>query len=155
VANRGNAAIGYGIPGGIGAQLAAGSKPVVAITGDGGLNMSLGDLEFLVRNSVPLTLIVVNNAASGYVKALQHGMYHRYQSSDLSDLNYAEIFKAMGGDSTRVEEPDRLAEALSKAISEKKRPVLIDMVTTRDPGRMLPATDSRTRSKGNDVLKAA
>ena len=155
VANRGNAAIGYGIPGGIGAQLAAGHKPVVAITGDGGLNMSLGDLEFLVRNSVPLTLIVVNNAASGYVKALQHGMYQRYQSSDLSELNYAEIFKAMGGDSIRVDAPGKLAAALSQAIADKQRPVLVDMITTRDPGRMLPATDSRTGSKGKALLKAA
>jgi len=155
IANRGNAAIGYGIPGGIGAQLASGDTPVVAITGDGGLNMSLGDLEFLVRNPVPLTLMVVNNAASGYVKALQHGMYHRYQSSDLSDLNYAEIFKAMGGDSIRVEEPDALAGALAKAIAERERPVLVDMVTTRDPGHMLPAADSRTKSEGKPKLKAA
>jgi len=80
VANRGNASIGYGIPGGIGAQLAAGkSEPVAAITGDGGCNMSLGDLEILVQKNIPLTLMVVNNAASGYVKALQHSIYGNVQ----------------------------------------------------------------------------
>ena len=146
VANRGNAAIGYGIPGGIGAQLAAGKPiPVVAITGDGGCNMSLGDLELVVRESIPLTILVVNNAASGYVKALQHSLYGRYQSSDLKELNYADIFQSMGGKGVRAEEPSKLRGLLREALSDKSSPVLIDMVTTRDPEHMLPATDSRTK----------
>lgn len=156
MANRGNAAIGYGVPGGIGAQLAAGDRPVVAITGDGGLNMSLGDLELLVRAQLPLTVLVVNNAASGYVKALQHSMYHRYQSSDLSDLNYARLFKEMGGLGVRVEDPEMLGGALAEGLQEKGGPVLIDMVTTRDPENMLPAADARAKvSQPKASLKAA
>ena len=92
IVDRGMASIGYGVAGGIGAQLAAPDRPVFALTGDGGLNMTLGDLETAARLRVPVTVMVVNNAASGYVKALQHSMFGgRYQSSDLSDLNYAEI----------------------------------------------------------------
>lgn len=156
MANRGNAAIGYGVPGGIGAQLAAGERPVVAITGDGGLNMSLGDLELLVRAKLPLTVLVVNNAASGYVKALQHSMYHRYQSSDLSEMNYARLFQDMGGQGVRVEAPELLGGALAEALAEKGGPVLIDMVTTRDPEHMLPAADARAKaSKPAASLKAA
>jgi len=156
MANRGNAAIGYGVPGGIGAQLAAGERPVAAITGDGGLNMSLGDLELLVRAKVPLTVLVVNNAASGYVKALQHSMYHRYQSSNLTDLNYARLFKEMGGDSVRVEDPDLLGGALAEGLAERDGPVLIDMVTTRNPEYMLPAADARTKvAHPKPKLKAA
>lgn len=156
MANRGNAAIGYGVPGGIGAQLAAGDRPVAAVTGDGGLNMSLGDLELLVRAKVPLTVLVVNNAASGYVKALQHSMYHRYQSSDLSEMNYARLFKEMGGEGVRVEDPAQLGGAVSEALGERGGPVLIDMVTTRDPEHMLPAADSRSKSQpAKASLKAA
>ena len=147
IANRGNASIGYGIPGGMGAQLAAGQIPVVAITGDGGCNMSLGDLETIIRENIPVTVLVVNNAASGYVKALQHSMFKRYQSSDLLDMNYAEIFKSMGGRGVRVETPEALEGALRDGIAEKAAPVLIDMVTTRDPDFMLPAADARTRKK--------
>ena len=65
------------LPGGIGAQLAAPDRPVVALTGDGGFNMTIGDLETARRVGAGLTMIVVNNAASGYVKALQHAMYRR------------------------------------------------------------------------------
>jgi len=46
-------------------------------------------------------VIVVNNAASGYVKALQHAMMGgRYQSADLVEMNYAallwQIFERQG-----------------------------------------------------------
>jgi len=145
LADRGLAAIGYGLPGGMGAALAAPDKPVVAVTGDGGFNMVLGELETARRVGANLTIVVVNNAASGYVKALQHAMFERrYQSSDLIEMNYADIARAMGCRGIRVEDPALLAAALQTGIRERDRPTVVDVVVTRDPGRMLPAIDSRT-----------
>jgi acetolactate synthase-1/2/3 large subunit len=145
IADRGLASIGYGLPGGIGASLAAPGKPVVAVTGDGGFNMGLGELETARRTGAPVTIVVVNNAASGYVKALQHAMFgRRYQSSDLVEMNYAAIAEAMGCRGIRVEDPDRLAHALRAGIAERDRPTVVDVVVTRDAGQMLPAVDSRT-----------
>ena len=92
--DRGFASIGYGVPGGIGAQLAAGRKRrVVSLTGDGGFNMSLGELETARRVGANFVVCVFNNAASGYVKALQHAVYGEgnYQCSDLVELDYAAI----------------------------------------------------------------
>ena len=106
--DRGFASIGYGVPGGIGAQLAAGPKRrVVALTGDGGFNMSLGELETARRLGANFVAVVFNNAASGYVKALQHAVYGagKYQSSDLVELNYAEIAKGFGCLGIRVTDP--------------------------------------------------
>ncbi len=142
--DRGLASIGYGLPGGIGAALAAPSAPVVAITGDGGFNMMLGELETARRAGVGLSILVVNNAASGYVKALQHAMFAgRYQSSDLVEMDYAAIARAMGCAGIRVEDPGRLQGALREGLAEKGRPTVIDLVVTRDPARMLPAVDTR------------
>src|SRR3989440_286624 len=75
VPDRGFASIGYGLPGAIGAALAGKGRPVVSLTGDGGFNMSLGDLETARRMGLSFAVVVFNNAASGYVKALQHLMY--------------------------------------------------------------------------------
>ena len=63
VADRGFASIGYGLPGAMGAQLAVPDQPVVAITGDGGFNMTFGELETARRAGTPFTLMIVNNAA--------------------------------------------------------------------------------------------
>ena len=145
VPDRGFASIGYGLPGAIGAKLAAPDRAVVALTGDGGFNMVLGELETARRLGLAITIIVVNNAASGYVKALQHLMYGEgaYQSSDLAETDYAAAAQALGCHGIRVEAPDALAGALAQALANEGRPTILDVVVTRDPAQMLPAADSR------------
>jgi len=145
IPDRGFASIGYGLPGGLGAALAAPDRPVVAISGDGGFNMTLGELETARRAGCGLTVIVVNNAASGYVKALQHAMMGgRYQSADLIEMDYAAIARTMGCGGIRVEDPETLSSALRQGMEERDRPTVIDVVVTRDPSQMLPAVDNRT-----------
>jgi acetolactate synthase I/II/III large subunit len=145
IPDRGFASIGYGLPGGMGAALAAPDRPVVAISGDGGFNMMLGELETARRTGCGLTVIVINNAASGYVKALQHAMMGgRYQSADLNEMDYAAIARAMGCGGIRVDDPEALSPALRQGMEERDRPTVIDVVVTRDPAQMLPAVDNRT-----------
>jgi acetolactate synthase I/II/III large subunit len=146
VADRGFASIGYGVPGGIGAQLGAGSRRVVALTGDGGFNMTMGELETARRIGANFVTVVFNNAASGYVKALQHAVFGAgsYQSSDLVELDYAGIACAMGCHGIRVDDPEQLAGALREGLDNTSCPTVIDVIVTRDPGRMLPGVDNRT-----------
>ena len=145
IANRGFASIGYGLPGTMGAQLAAGDSPVVGLTGDAGFNMVLGELETARRLELGFTLAIVNNAASGYVKALQHNMYAgRYQSSDLSETDYADTARALGCQGIRVDDPGALQDAFAEGIASRDIPTVIDVIVTRDPSKMLPGVDSRT-----------
>ena len=145
IPDRGFASIGYGLPGGMGAALAAPDRPVVAISGDGGFNMTLGELETARRTGCGLTVIVVNNAASGYVKALQHAiMGGRYQSANLKEMDYAAIARTMGCGGIRVEDPETLSPALRQGMEERDRPTVIDVVVAGDPAQMLPAVDNRT-----------
>jgi acetolactate synthase-1/2/3 large subunit len=144
IANRGFASIGYGLPGSMGAQLAAPDRPVVGVTGDGGFNMMIGELETAKRLGTPFTLLIVNNAASGYVKALQHALFGgHYQSADLGDLNYAELAKGFGCHGIRVERPEQLGRAIRDGMAERSLPTVIDVVVTRDPAKMLPGVDNR------------
>jgi acetolactate synthase-1/2/3 large subunit len=144
VPDRGFASIGYGLPGAMGAALAAPGRKVVSITGDGGFNMMLGELETARRLNLSFTIVIVNNAASGYVKALQHLMYGpgAYHASDLAETNYANVATAMGVRGIRVETPDLLAAALTTGLGSEG-PTVIDLVVTRDPAKMLPAVDNR------------
>ncbi len=144
VPDRGFASIGYGLPGAMGAALAAPDRKVVSLTGDGGFNMMLGELETARRLNLSFTIVVVNNAASGYVKALQHLMYGAgsYHASDLAETNYAVVANALGVRGIRVEQPGELAAALQTGLSSQG-PTVIDLVVTRDPAKMLPAVDNR------------
>ncbi len=155
VPDRGFASIGYGLPGAMGASLAAPDRPVFSITGDGGFNMVLGELETAKRMGLVFTMLIVNNAASGYVKALQHLMYGEgnYQSSDLNEQNYAKLAEVFGCQGIRVEDPSELAGALKTAMATKDRPTILDLVVTRDASKMLPGVDNRTAKikKGDRV----
>ena len=147
VPDRGFASIGYGLPGAIGASLGVGPKRrVAALTGDGGFNMTLGDLETARRVGAAPILFVVNNAASGYVKALQHAVYGHghYQSSDLVEMDYAAIANTMGCRGIRVEDPDRIADAIREGLANTDTPTVVDVIVTRDPAKMLPGVDNRT-----------
>ena len=129
----------------MGVALASPGKTVFGVTGDGGFNMMIGELETARRLGVDLTVIVVNNAASGYVKALQHLMYgaDSYQSSDLAETDYARAAEALGCTGIRVERPEQVAPALERA-KTLRGPVVIDVIVTRDPAKMLPGVDNRT-----------
>jgi acetolactate synthase-1/2/3 large subunit len=66
-----------------------------------------GELETARRTGANLVVCIINNAASGYVKALQHAAYGegRYQSSDLTETDYAAVARAMGWAGIRVTDP--------------------------------------------------
>jgi acetolactate synthase-1/2/3 large subunit len=78
------------------------------------------------------------------VKALQHLMYGAgsYHASDLAETNYAKVAQALGCAGIRVEKPGEFGPALREALATKG-PVVIDVVVTRDPAKMLPAADNR------------
>ena len=63
IANRGHAAIGYGLPGAIGAKLAAPDVPVVALCGDNGFAMAVAELETAKRIGAQIVSLVVDNQA--------------------------------------------------------------------------------------------
>ena len=118
---------------------------MIGLTGDAGFNMVLGELETARRLGLGFTLAIVNNAASGYVKALQHSLFGgRYQSSDLSETHYANVARELGCQGIRVSDPAKLGAAFAEGIAERNTPTIIDVVVTRDPSKMLPGVDSRT-----------
>ena len=154
IPDRGFASIGYGLPGAIGAALAAPDRAVFSLTGDGGFNMMLGELETARRLGLKFTMIIVNNAASGYVKALQHLVYGEgaYHASDLCETNYAIVAEALGCNGIRIDHPSQLSGAISKALLNDG-PTVLDVVVTRDPAKMLPGVDNRVAQirKGDRV----
>ena len=145
IANRGHAAIGYGLAGAIGAKLAAPERPVIALCGDNGFAMAVTELETAKRAGAPVICVVVNNLALGYVKALQHGMYGgRFISVDFEDVDYVAIARALGCNGRRVDSPDDLAPVFADALAEQMdAPFVVDVRTTTDPAAMLPGIDTR------------
>jgi acetolactate synthase-1/2/3 large subunit len=67
--------MGYGLPAAIGACLANGSKPMVAVESDGSLQLNLQELATLVAQKLPITLIVMNNGGYASIRNTQRNYF--------------------------------------------------------------------------------
>lgn len=78
--------MGFGLPAAIGATLAHPRRPVVAIVGDGGFQMSLGELATLRRYRLPIKILLIDNRNLGMVRQWQQMFYSaRYSATSLWD----------------------------------------------------------------------
>ncbi len=129
ISNRAHGALGYSLPGVLGAYYARPDTKCVAVMGDGSFGFNAGEMETLVRIGAPVTLIVFSNSAFGWIKAGQHsGFAERYFSVDFNRTDHARVAEAFGVKAWRVERPDALRPALAAAL-EHGGPTLVDIAT--------------------------
>jgi acetolactate synthase-1/2/3 large subunit len=128
VSNRAHGALGYSLPGVVGAHYGRPDTKCVAVMGDGSFGFAVGELETIVRLDLPVTLIVISNSVYGWIKAGQKsGFDARYFSVDFSRGDHARIAEAFGVKAWRVEGPEDLRPTLTKAL-EAGGPTLVDIV---------------------------
>lgn len=124
--------MGYGLPAAIAAKLCEPERRVIALVGDGGLAMSLGELRTAMQEQLDLTVVVARNGSLGMEehKARQEGFQpfgHRLQNPD-----FAAVARAFGWQGWRVEMPHELGDALREAVGYPG-PALVDVNTLNDP----------------------
>lgn len=78
----GMGSMGFALPAAIGAACIVAPRPVVVIAGDGGFQCNIQELQTVIRNQLPIKIIVVNNGAHGMVRQFQESYFEsRYQST--------------------------------------------------------------------------
>jgi acetolactate synthase-1/2/3 large subunit len=126
---RGMAGLGWGLPAAIGAQVARPNSRVVVLAGDGAMTYSLGELATLVRERMNVTVVVLNNSAMGWIRWEQAVFWDgKFQSTDLSDVDFATVARGLGCNGVKVSEPVDLREALSQALAADT-PTVVDVRT--------------------------
>jgi acetolactate synthase-1/2/3 large subunit len=134
---RGHGAMGFAIPGSVGAAVAKPGTRVVAITTDGSLGMSCGELETAARLRLPITFVQLTNGSFGWIKMLQH-LYHdrRYFGVDIGRIDSPAIAEGFGVPARRVDTQGALEDALITSGSAAG-PVFIEVIipdmTTLEP----------------------
>jgi len=99
------------------------------VTGDGGFGMGMNGLMTALDENIPIVVVVLNNSALGWV---MHGQGNRVIASQFTEMNFAEVARAMGCNGIRVESPTALSGALSEAL-RSDRPTVVDIVTSLKP----------------------
>ncbi|MDA0968096.1 MAG: thiamine pyrophosphate-binding protein [Proteobacteria bacterium] len=129
LSNRAHGALGYALPAAIGVQIGMPNNRVVSVMGDGSFGLAVGELETAVRLKLPIIFIVLSNSVYGWIKAGQKTSFEeRYYSVDFTRTNHAEVAKAYGLDSFRVEKPEHIKKTIEKALSLNK-PCLVDIIS--------------------------
>jgi pyruvate dehydrogenase (quinone) len=103
------------MPQAIGAQLEYPGRQVVALSGDGGLAMLLGDLLSLKQLKAPVQIVVFNNSALSFVELEMKATGFLENGTTLVNPHFADLAKTAGVHGIRVEDPADVNPALIKA----------------------------------------
>jgi len=127
VTSGGLGTMGFGFPSSIGAQLGEPDKTVVAVTGDGGFQMTLQELSVIKELNLPVKVVIINNKCLGMVRQWQQTFYEERYSHSLipNQPDFIKLAEAYGikGYIAKTEEE---ARAVFEEAFNIPEPVLID-----------------------------
>ncbi|MFD3457424.1 ubiquinone-dependent pyruvate dehydrogenase [Streptomyces sp. NPDC058691] len=125
------------LPHAIGIQASHPGRQVVALCGDGGLTMLLGELITLRQLHLPVKAVVFNNSALAFVELEMKAAGFVNYGTGLDDVNLADVARAAGLFGARVDRADQLGDALTAAFAHDG-PAVIDARTARHELSMPP-----------------
>jgi acetolactate synthase-1/2/3 large subunit len=139
-----NGAMGYAVPGAIGAKLAAPHRSVVALAGDGGFTMTAMELETAVREQLDITVIVMRNGLQGTIAMHQARYDGRLAGVDIGNIEIADLARSLGAFGLKVSGTDDVAGALEQAY-RTPGPAVLEVLT--DPQLIAPTSVLGTVSR--------
>ncbi|MGV9859933.1 ubiquinone-dependent pyruvate dehydrogenase [Gordonia sp. NPDC003425] len=130
----------------VGAQSAFPDRQVIALAGDGGLTMLLGELITITQNKLPVKIVVFNNSSLNFVEVEMKAAGFVNYGTDLQNPDFAKMAEAIGVYGRRVEAPGELDSAVREFLAHDG-PALLDVVTARQE-LSIPPTVSAAQAKG-------
>ncbi len=121
----------------IGAQCVDKNRQVIALCGDGGFSMLMGELLTLRQLDLPIKVVILNNGTLGFVEMEMKASGFMETGTDLNNPNFAKMADAIGIKGFRVEDPADIESALQDAFSHPGAAV-VDVVTNRNELAMPP-----------------
>jgi len=123
-------AMGFGLPAAIGAWYAKPNYKIVAITGDGGIQMNIQELQTISREKIPIKIIVMNNKALGMIRHFQemyfnsnyYGTIEGYSAPD-----FVKISEAYGIKSIKIAAETQMDELKEKLENEESFFIEVDL----------------------------
>jgi len=133
VTSGGAGAMGYEVPGAMGAQVGEPDKVVWSVAGDGGFQMTMAELATLVENDIPVKFAIINNGFLGMVRQWQEFFYAKsYVATHYThNPDFVKLADAFGMLGIRVTEKSQVRSAIEQAM-EYDGPALIDFVVEEE-----------------------
>ena len=140
--------MGYGFPAAIGAKIGNPSKDVIAISGDGGMQMNIQEMATAVCYELPITICILNNGYLGNVRQWQEMFFDRHYSSTCMRYrkicpigcnspteycpkytpDFIQLAKSYGAKGIRITKESEISAALEAAKHTCKVPTVIEFI---------------------------
>jgi acetolactate synthase I/II/III large subunit len=151
--SSGLAAMGFGLPGAIGACLANDKKRTICITGDGGLMMNIQELQTIFHNKLPIKIFVFNNNGYTSIRETQKHYFEGYiaseSSSGVSIPDLIKVAESYGIKAKKIKNQDNLRQEIQEVL-DYPGPVLCD-VEISEEHLVMPKQGAFDRPDGRTV----
>ncbi len=129
ITSGGLGTMGFALPAAIGAKFGAPERTVVAVIGDGGIQMTIQELGTIMQTGIDIKILILNNQFLGMVRQWQQ-LFHdkRYSFVDIASPDYVTVAKGYGINGEKVKERIDLKEALQRMLSHQGSYLLEVMV---------------------------
>ncbi len=122
--------MGFALPAAIGAAVSS-NRPVVVVAGDGGFQCNLQELQTVVRNRLPVKMVIINNLCHGMVRQFQESYFEaRYQSTlwGYSAPNFERVACGYGIAARTTDRPDEVDAAVRWLWEDPQQPALLQVM---------------------------
>lgn len=133
VSSGGSGAMGYEVPGAMGAQVGQPDKVVWSIAGDGGFQMTMSEMATMVENKIPAKIAIINNNFLGMVRQWQDSFYDKsYVATGYThNPDFTKLAEAFGCFGAKVTEKSQVRSTIQAAM-DYDGPAIVDFVVEEE-----------------------
>jgi acetolactate synthase-1/2/3 large subunit len=148
-----SAAIGPGLPFGIGAAVGTG-QPTVVIQGDGGFMLSIGELAACAQHGLPVIVCLFNDGGYGVLRVVQEAVLGHRHGTELGTPDFVQVAEGMGVTAEGVASVQDFEQAFGRAVERASTgggPTLLDIDLTALAPISFPLPAHQRRRADEDV----
>ncbi len=129
ITSGGAGTMGFALPAAIGAKFGAPDRTVIAIIGDGGVQMTIQELGTIMQTEIDIKILILNNQFLGMVRQWQQ-LFHdkRYSFVDITSPDYVMVAKGYNIEGQRISTRNQVKDALTTMLNHKGAYLLEVMV---------------------------
>ena len=132
--SSGIAAMGFGLPGIIGAYFADRKKLPICITGDGGLMFNIQELQTVINYKIPVKIFIINNGGYLTMKLMQKKNFKKFVGADdnsgLTLPHFLSVAKSFGFETIKLDNENNLKKNIDKILKSRKA-IVCEIITPK------------------------
>ena len=132
VTSGGLGTMGFALPAAMGAGLGQTDRPVIAVIGDGGFQMTIQELATIHQSQIPVKVLILNNNFLGMVRQWQELFFEkRYSFTEMVNPDFVKVAEGFRIEAFKVEDRENLNDSIDRFLAAEG-PILLEAVVEKE-----------------------